>query len=213
MRNRLLSHRGCWKHGYAKNSKAAFQRSFANGYGVETDIRDQNGSLVISHDVPTVPCLSFQEFLEMAVPDTLSEARVLALNIKSDGLTNLLQRCVSEYPSLNCFVFDMSVPDMRSYLDSNVSVFTRLSDVEPVPVWLDVSEGVWLDAFNGEWYSIDVVRDLLSSGKRVCIVSPELHLRPHEVFWARLRSVWSDPKLMLCTDYPDEAFSYFSGAG
>jgi hypothetical protein len=190
----------------------AFRRSFARGYGVETDIRDQNGAIVISHDVPSEPCVSLQVFLKEATLNPASERRTLALNVKSDGLADLLNKDLLDYRSLDCFVFDMSVPDMRSYLHSNISVFTRLSDVEPVPAWLDMSQGVWLDAFKHEWYNMETIRDLLSIKKHVCVVSPELHGRPHLPLWASLKAVWHNPNLCLCTDYPDEALMYFSGS-
>jgi len=210
VRNRLLSHRGCWIQGYEKNSLEAFRRSFAEGYGVETDIRDQNGTIVISHDVPSVPCVSLQAFLKEAIQNSTGEPRTLALNVKSDGLADLLIKSLLDYRSLDCFVFDMSVPDMRSYLHSHISVFTRLSDAEPVPAWLDMSEGVWLDAFKHEWYDMETIRNLLGINKRVCIVSPELHGRSHLPLWDSLKALWHNPDVFLCTDYPDEALAYFS---
>ena len=48
----ILSHRGYWKLEEERNRAAAFQRSFDLGYGTETDIRDIQGKLVISHDMP-----------------------------------------------------------------------------------------------------------------------------------------------------------------
>jgi len=190
----------------------AFRRSFANGYGIETDIRDLSGKIVISHDVPLGCHVSLQELLNEATHKSLYQPVTLALNIKSDGLLSLLEMEVRRHASLSvdCFVFDMSVPDMRSYLNSNFSVFTRLSDAEPVPAWFNLAAGVWLDAFECEWYSLDDVRNLLASGKRVCIVSPELHGRSHHALWARLKPIWNNPALMLCTDYPDEALAYFT---
>jgi hypothetical protein len=190
----------------------AFSRSFARGYGVETDIRDQNGAIVISHDVPSMPCISLQALLKEAILNSAGKPRTLALNVKSDGLADLLKKTLLDYRSLDCFVFDMSVPDMRSYLHTNISVFTRLSDVEPFPAWLDLSEGVWLDAFKREWFNMDIIRDLLGIKKRVCVVSPELHGRPHLPLWGGLKAVWHNPNLYLCTDYPDEALMYFLGS-
>ena len=45
----ILSHRGYWKDA-RKNSVDAFKASFVREFGTETDIRDYNGELVISHD-------------------------------------------------------------------------------------------------------------------------------------------------------------------
>ena len=48
----IISHRGFWKNDEEKNTLEAFQKSFSNGFGIETDIRDLDGRIVISHDVP-----------------------------------------------------------------------------------------------------------------------------------------------------------------
>ncbi len=48
----ILSHRGYWKSEEERNQEVAFHRSFDLGYGTETDIRDIQGKLVISHDMP-----------------------------------------------------------------------------------------------------------------------------------------------------------------
>lgn len=36
----IISHRGFWKNIEEKNSIKAFERSFINSYGLETDLRD-----------------------------------------------------------------------------------------------------------------------------------------------------------------------------
>ena len=46
----IISHRGYWGQNVNKNTKDAFKRSFNLGFGTETDIRDHDGTLVISHD-------------------------------------------------------------------------------------------------------------------------------------------------------------------
>lgn len=39
----IFSHRGYWKNKQEKNSIVAFDRSFLNSYGLETDLRDMGG--------------------------------------------------------------------------------------------------------------------------------------------------------------------------
>ena len=81
-----------------------------NGFGLETDIRDYKGELVISHDIPEGGCLPFQRLLE--IHRDLNSTLLLALNIKSDGLHGAIGELLKKYNVTNCFVFDMSVPDM-----------------------------------------------------------------------------------------------------
>ena len=60
---KILSHRGYWKAPIEKNTREAFVRSFALGFGTETDIRDYMGELVISHDIPRGGEINFDAFL------------------------------------------------------------------------------------------------------------------------------------------------------
>jgi hypothetical protein len=204
----IISHRGYWTSLPEKNSESAFIKSFSMNYGTEADVRDYLGELVISHDVPVGNEIRFKEFLEMA--STIGENLPLAINIKADGLASKILADLNEYRDLNIFVFDMSVPDMRSYLNLGIPVFTRMSEVEREPIWLNKSVGVWLDAFESEWYTANVVSDLLNSGKQVCIVSPELHGRDFYASWNLLKPLAQQNNLLLCTDFPEVASKFFS---
>jgi glycerophosphoryl diester phosphodiesterase len=207
---KIISHRGYWKNEYEKNQKVAFERSFSLGFGTETDIREFSGRLIVSHDVATGDEIIFDDFLKTANLYAKEQKLIIALNIKSDGLSKLLSRSIAGCKNLECFVFDMSVPDMREYLDSAIPVFTRMSEVERVPVWIDRCEGVWLDSFDSEWFSISLIEDLLRDKKRVCIVSPELHKRNHMALWEDIKPLTCESSLILCTDFPEVARYFFN---
>ena len=117
---KILSHRGCWKNANEKNTNKAFQRSFAMGFGTETDVRDFNQSLVISHDIATGLEMNFTAFLDIASSDQHNIPLTLALNVKADGLAIQISKALEPHPKLDFFVFDMSVPDMRSYFDVGI---------------------------------------------------------------------------------------------
>jgi hypothetical protein len=206
---KIISHRGYWRLAAEKNKVAAFNRSFKLGYGTETDVRDCQQQLVISHDIPNGGEIRFSEFLDLASRHTDPSSLTLALNIKADGLATLVKEAIDLHPSLDCFVFDMAVPDMRSYFDVGVPVFTRMSEVEREPAWLGRSAGVWLDGFEDEWYDLQVIERLLEQGKRVCIVSPELHRRPHLPLWTKIAKLVGQDEVLLCTDLPEDATEFF----
>lgn len=208
---KILSHRGYWINPAEKNTEVAFSRSFSLGFGTETDIRDSNGKLLISHDMPSGVEIACESFLDLAAEEAAKKKiqLTLALNIKADGLASSLKQQINKYPELDCFVFDMSVPDMRGYFEAGIPVFSRMSEVEQQPAWFDLAAGVWLDGFNGEWYDNSTIKELLEKGKRVCIVSPELHKRPHLVFWESIRLFSEESGLMLCTDFPEDAARFF----
>ena len=206
---KVLSHRGYWKVEEERNTEIAFKRSFSLGFGTETDIRDFSGSLVISHDIATGAEISLTDFLALANSSNVSGSMTLALNVKADGLASHVGRALKDLSNLDCFVFDMSVPDMMAYFDEGIPVFTRMSEVEQQPAWLDRSAGVWLDGFESEWFSNSLILDLLGKQKRVCIVSPDLHRRSHLAFWKRIKPLAHESRLLLCTDFPEQALEFF----
>ena len=206
---RIISHRGYWKTPAEKNTIHAFQRSFALGFGTETDIRDLKGELVISHGMPKGDEIRFEEFLALASSYQHINSLTLALNIKSDGLLAPLEKILAKYKHLDIFVFDMSVPDSRSYLNSGLSTFMRMSEVEKTAAWLDQAEGIWLDGFTSIWYDSIMLYSILSKGKKLCIVSPELHGRDQMELWPLLNSFTHYESLILCTDSPEKAAAYF----
>jgi hypothetical protein len=204
----ILSHRGYWKTVAEKNRAVAFERSFDLGFGTETDVRDCLGELVISHDTPLGGEMTLEQFLDYVGDRDLP----LAINIKSDGLAAKLAETMRRRKVHDWFVFDMAVPDMRAHLDAGTPVFTRMSEVEMVPAYIDQASGVWLDMFESQWYDNGVIESLLGQGKRVCIVSPELHGRDPASLWHSLKDIAAHPRLMLCTDLPELARQYFSDA-
>ncbi len=205
----ILSHRGYWKTPIEKNQKIAFQRSFDSGFGTETDLRDVGGKIVISHDMPKGNEISFEEVLQIMKGRNLP----LALNIKADGLADIILELLAKYNHTNYFNFDMSIPDMVFQMKKNAVVFTGLSDILPTPVLLDKAAGVWLDYFNSDWYDAKTIDDLIDRGKSVCVVSAELHKRDTDAQWAIIKNCknFNSQNLMICTDYPEKAKEHFYG--
>ena len=209
---KILSHRGYWKKAEEKNTCLAFERSFSLGFGTETDIRDLAGELVISHDMPRDGVLSARELFEIHQRE--NPGLELALNIKSDGLQLPLMSLIEEFSIENYFLFDMSIPDALVCLRHGLKCFTRQSEYEPDPSFYPQAEGVWIDGFHGEWWDESIIQRHLDAAKKVCIVSPDLHRRPHQSCWNILAgwSIQAHPGLMLCTDLPEDAKQLFESA-
>lgn len=212
---KIISHRGWWISEEEKNTTKAFDHSFNSGYGTETDLRDFNGEIVISHDIPDETCMSFSCFLELYLSSHCQLP--LALNIKSDGLQDKLKEILERYEVSDYFAFDMSVPDAFGYFKVSLNTFIRVSEYESInPQLLELAQGVWLDAFNKHDFNGSVFKSLLSSGKPICIVSPELHRRDYECEWNELREsllgLSSTDNLILCTDIPFKAEEFFKNA-
>lgn len=208
----ILSHRGLWNTPSEKNSIVAFSRSFSQGFGCETDIRDYNGQLVISHDIPQQDSLLFSDFLQLYTRYNCQLP--LALNIKSDGLAGEIRQHLRFFRTENYFCFDMSVPDMHEYLATGINTYARISEFETESALFSEVQGIWLDSFLSEQCDLLQLETFLQQGFAVCCVSPELHRREKHVYWQQLlrftaRFPCTD-RLMLCTDLPEEAWEVWN---
>jgi glycerophosphoryl diester phosphodiesterase len=209
----IISHRGLWKNSNEKNGLESFERSFNLSFGTETDIRDLNGELVISHDMPnnkTNGLIKVEDFFDLY--KSINDKLFLALNIKSDGLQEKLELLLNKYNISNYFFFDMSIPDTLSYFRKELNVFLRQSEYEKEVSLYDKTQGIWLDCFESIWYSHELIENHLNNGKIVCLVSEELHNRPKEKLWELIK-IWKlnrNDQIILCTDYPELANQYFN---
>jgi glycerophosphoryl diester phosphodiesterase len=206
----LLAHRGAWARAAQRNTLAAFRGAFANGWGVELDVRDLDGELVVSHDPPAAGALTFA-----AVVEAYAEAGcpgAMAVNVKADGLDALTARQLAPVDPAHWFAFDMSVPDTLRYQRQDLPYFTRHSDLETVPALYAAAPGVWLDDFAGGFVSEKRITAHLDAGKRVAVVSPELHGRDRAPVWEQWRQwpVWASDDVLLCTDHPLQAQEAFA---
>ncbi len=207
---KIISHRGYWKTKEEKNTEQAFRRSFELGFGTETDIRDFNGELVISHDIATKDSMPLIKFLSIYNEYDSDISLPLALNIKSDGLQSLLLDVIDDFKIKDYFLFDMSLPDSITTIKSGLNSYQRLSEYEPTSELIEQVAGTWLDGFSSEWYNNSTIQQLMLYNKEVCIVSSELHNRKHESQWHNLYEIVDEnQQLMLCTDLPEEAQAFF----
>ncbi|EAK0818252.1 hypothetical protein IO384_001004 [Campylobacter lari] len=208
----VISHRGFWFKEIEKNTLKAFERSFCNDFGIETDLRDMLEQIVISHDMSNSSCLTLDDFF--ALYKRFSNNFPLALNIKADGLQSILKEFLEKYNVNNYFVFDMSVPDALLYIKAGFNVFTRQSEYEKQPSFYNEACGVWMDEFYEHWIDEKIIQGHLENNKKICIVSPELHKRGFKKEWQEYKEIFkkldNDDNLMLCTDYPIQAREFFN---
>jgi len=161
----VISHRGYWKEPAEQNADPAFERSLRLGFGIETDIRDSQRELVISHDLPVHAVTALESFFELY--SRFESELPLALNIKSDGMQNRLKSLLEEYDINNYFLFDMAIPDALVYCWQGFNVFTRQSEYEISPPYYNLAQGVWLDEFHGHWITDATILEHLDNGKQV----------------------------------------------
>lgn len=121
----IICHRGWWSTPAEQNTLAAFARAFDAGLGVELDVRDFDGKLVVSHDPPVAQkyadhgLLWFDEVLDLLAGRDLP----LAVNVKSCGLAPLFAKVEPKPP--RWFFFDVAPGDEESYPRHKLELFVR----------------------------------------------------------------------------------------
>lgn len=206
---KILAHRGIWYTEQEKNTLTAMERAFSSGYGIETDIRDLNQKIVISHNPADESCPSLDELL--SIWEKYDNRPLLALNIKADGLYLYLDEIFKRHrlAAKDYFLFDSSVPEQYVYLKRGYNIFTRSSEFEEKISFWENSTGIWLDQFTECGHIARILPELLDSGKMVSVVSPELHKRDNSEIWKLLYRHKDRDNLLLCTDIPEKAEEYF----
>lgn len=209
---KIIAHRGYWNDSVQFNSKESLKFALEKGFGFETDVRDFLEKLVVSHNIANEKSFDLEYALNLL--REYNNQYCFAINIKADGLKTLLNELLSKYQITNYFLFDMSVPQMIEFNDMKLKFFTRQSEVERQLVMYTESNGVWIDGFySNDWITKELIQHHINNGKRVCIVSPELHKREdYLLFWKTLLDFkTTKEEIMLCTDYPDKAKEFFYG--
>jgi hypothetical protein len=206
----IIAHRGFWKDASEKNTMTSFKRSADFGVGTETDFRDYNEKLVVSHNVADVSCPLADDFFALYE----GTDKTLALNVKADGIQLLLKELLANHNIKNYFCFDMSIPDTLGYIDVGLKFYVRESEYEVINSLYDKADGVWVDGFESdEWVTTELIMKHRGKGKKVCIVSPDLHKRSYDSLWKRLKiaEILRDDGVIICTDHPDKAKEFFYG--
>jgi glycerophosphoryl diester phosphodiesterase len=201
----IICHRGNWMKAPPQNSLAALRAS-ADFSGIEIDLKNLHGEIVISHD----PIINSQS----ALP-TLSEmlkvnpSIFFALNIKEDGLAPALKKTLD--PETRYMCFDLSSPELMKYKAAGLKVFERFGDFDRLPDNLHNCAGLVVDVF-GEKNWNPVLENLRDEKLPLFFISPELHQQNVDSTWPIIRDFVSgyEGKVMLCTDFPERADSFFN---
>jgi glycerophosphoryl diester phosphodiesterase len=206
---KIIAHRGFWYERSEGNSLDSLKRAVEKGFGIETDVRDFKGEIVISHDIANENSLKLNSFLENI--QNLGNFRevVYAWNIKSDGLAEKLKGILEKYGILeNSFFFDMSFPTLyefsKEFLSLNLA--TRYSDFEDEPQFYENCDWIWVDGFERDIISEEKIKEFIGDNKKIVFVSPEIHNRDPEKLWALIKDIDKDNKnIFLCTDWIEKA--------
>jgi glycerophosphoryl diester phosphodiesterase len=196
LKSRIYCHRGYWASAAEQNTVRALEDAAGRGFGIETDIRDYQGSIVVSHDPVRNSCFGLEKLLKTSTP--------VALNVKSDGLLSIGHNTIKDVlQTPGSFLFDGSIPEMLRYRQHNLPHALRISEYESDIAW--ESQYVWLDSFQSDWWIENETLKRLTEKHFVVVVSPELHGRPSHKVWDIIATelISGNPNLGICTDFPE----------
>ena len=201
---KIIAHRGIWLNKSEQNTVKAFNRALRFNCGIELDVRDYRGDIVVSHDIASETSIRLSEVIK----DIHNLKEPIAINIKSDGI---MKECydILKQTNLKWFFFDMSFPESYLCFKYQYPYYYRISEFEKETKILDYASGIWLDSFKTNWFSRDRIINFLNLKKEVCVVSSECHGRDHKDLWKLLLPLSDYEGISICTDFPILARSYF----
>jgi hypothetical protein len=147
-------------------------------FGVEVDIRDSAGELIMVHD-PFSPGEKFENYLKHY------KHKLIILNVKSERIEFKILELLKKYKIKNYFFLDSSFPmiwTLNKAGENNIAL--RFSEYEPIENILaakDMAKWIWIDCFSKFPVDDETYKIIKSSGLKTCLVSPELQGRPEDL--------------------------------
>jgi len=172
-------------------------------YGVEVDIRSDNGKLIIHHD-PFANGENFEDWIKHYQHNTL------ILNIKEEGLEACLIDLMKKRGITDYFFLDQTFPFLIKWSKlGEKRCAVRVSEFESIETALTLAgkiDWVWVDCFAEFSMSGQDVRRLQDAGFKLCLVSPELQGRAEETAIPEFAKLLTEREIManaICTKKPE----------
>ncbi|MBI4634962.1 MAG: hypothetical protein HY727_01305 [Candidatus Rokubacteria bacterium] len=142
-------------------------------YGVEVDLRDYNGKVVVQHD-PGLGGETFERYIEHF------RHRFIILNVKCEGIEAEVLRIVERRGIEDFFFLDLSFPALVKLVrQGERRIAVRFSEHEPIEGCLALAgkvDWIWVDCFS-DFPAVLPERERVLSEFKTCLVAPELQGR------------------------------------
>jgi len=139
--------------------------------GIELDLRSINSELVLGHDFPAQG-EEFSHFLDSY------NHKLMILNVKEDGLEELIIKILSAREGIEYFFLDQPVPTMLKSSKAGYFTSFRVSEFEGLPILPTGAKWIWIDSFTGDWSHVEPALEYAQrNNMRTCLVAPELQGR------------------------------------
>tara|TARA_B110000503_G_C7152301_1_gene415755 strand:- start:837 stop:1421 length:585 start_codon:yes stop_codon:yes gene_type:complete len=171
--------------------------------GIEVDIRSNGKNLIIHHD-PFEKGEYFQEWL------VHYKHKMLILNVKEEGLEELLIKLMEKAKIEDYFFLDQSFPFLLRYSKKSKGRsairFSEFESIQTVYKLNTICNWVWIDCFS----KIPITRKQFNKLKelnfRICIVSPELQGKNPNIEILKMKNLLKKKMIYpdaVCTKYPE----------
>lgn len=154
--------------------------SIPSDIGIEIDLRDSNGKIIVTHD----PFTDGPEFSDFIKKYSVNNDRTIILNIKSERIEESVIKILNEYNITNYFLLDSSFPMINNLIKKGINnIALRYSEYEGLDTLINMKglvKWVWVDWFNVfsnngiSHFSYNTYIKLRQLGYKICIVSPDL---------------------------------------
>ena len=145
---------------------------FGAADGIEFDIRDTGGEIVVQHD-PFLGGQRFTDFLKFCPSNKFYIVNVKAEGIEQRAIADLEAHGITQF-----FLLDCSIPMMvrlgklgERRLAVRFSEYESLATVEAMAPFVS---WVWVDVFTQLPLTNAIETSILNHGLKLCLVSPEL---------------------------------------
>jgi len=151
---------------------------FSAADGIEFDIRDSNGQLIVQHDACKEGQL-FSEFLTFC-----PQNKLYIVNVKAEGIEELAIKLLTEHGIQNFFLLDCGMPSLvRLGRTGEKRLAVRFSEYESFETVVAVApfvSWIWVDVFTRLPLTKSFSEQAKQLGLRLCLVSPELQGQPEK---------------------------------
>lgn len=147
-------------------------------HGVEIDLRDNQGKLILSHD-PFSEGALLDDFLKHYRHGTL------ILNIKSERIEHKVLEHLRHYGIEDYFFLDSSFPMIHLLSregESRIALrFSEFEGMDTIRTMAGKVEWVWVDCFTKLPLTTEQYIEMKAMGYKLCLVSPELQGRDSDI--------------------------------
>ena len=168
-------------------------------YGVEVDIRIDRNEIILNHE-QFENGVSFEKFLKHF------NHSFLIINMKCDGVEEIITKKLKENSIKNFFFLDCSIPRTVNLIKrdcNNIAIrYSKYEPVEFVMKFKNQVQWVWVDCFDKfELSKKDY--DAIKEHFKICLVSPELQEHSIEMIYEFKKQSVNMEFDAICTKTPE----------